>query len=515
VSQYPETWVPTALMNVADVRSGIGFPHEHQGKRSGDLPFYKVGDISRAVLNSRGVLNNGDHYVSREVGKILKGKPIAVGSTVFAKIGEAIRLNRRAITTSECLVDNNVMAVTANDGILDRYLFHFMRTTDFNEASRATTVPSLRKGDIEELVFPLAPSNEQKRIADKLDVVLARVDACRERLDRVPAILKRFRQSVLAAATSGKLSEEWRNSNAPPSTGEELLAIVRNRHAAHADKEQTERMKKKEPDAATFRSQNDVGELPLLPSTWVWAMGAEIVKAGADIVYGIVQPGPKLAKGVPYVRGMDIENGRILVDQLLRTSGDIAQRYSRSSLESGDVLLGIIRATKVAIVPPELSGANITQGTARYRPSEVIQTKYLAQVLESPLIQDWLHAHYRGIDMPGLNLADVRRVPIPLPPIEEQGEIVRRVSALLSCADRIEARYITARAQVERLTPALLAKAFRGELVSQDPNDEPARVLLDRIRESKETVGIEPKLEASANSRNVASTKRKVVRKGK
>ncbi len=69
------------------------------------------------------------------------------------------------------------------------------------------------KADVRRLRVPLAPLNEQKRIADKLDAVLARVDACRERLDRVPAILKRFRQAVLAAATSGKLTEEWREAN--------------------------------------------------------------------------------------------------------------------------------------------------------------------------------------------------------------------------------------------------------------------------------------------------------------
>jgi type I restriction enzyme S subunit len=84
--------------------------------------------------------------------------------------------------------------------------------------------------------------------------------------------------------------------------------------------------------------------------------------------------------------------------------------------------------------------------------------------------------------MPGLNLADVRRVPIPLPPLEEQREIVRRVEALFAFADRLEARYLAARKQVDKLTPSLLAKAFRGELVPQDPNDEPASALLERIR---------------------------------
>jgi len=85
----------------------------------------------------------------------------------------------------------------------------------------------------------------------------------------------------------------------------------------------------------------------------------------------------------------------------------------------------------------------------------------------------------------GINIGDVRALQVPLPSREEQNEIVRRVEALFAYTDRLEARYTAARAQVERLTPALLAKAFRGELVPQDPNDEPASVLLERIRAAR------------------------------
>ena len=84
-----------------------------------------------------------------------------------------------------------------------------------------------------------------------------------------------------------------------------------------------------------------------------------------------------------------------------------------------------------------------------------------------------------------INIDDIRALPCTVPSLEEQNEIIRRVEALFAYADRLEARYTAARAQVERLTPALLAKAFRGELVPQDPNDEPASVLLERIRAAR------------------------------
>ena len=90
-----------------------------------------------------------------------------------------------------------------------------------------------------------------------------------------------------------------------------------------------------------------------------------------------------------------------------------------------------------------------------------------------------------AVTQTNINAEAIKNLPIPIPPIEEQQEIVRRVEALFAKADRIEAQYKNARQQVDRLTPALLAKAFRGELVPQDPNDEPASVLLERVKEAR------------------------------
>lgn len=324
----------------------------------------------------------------------------------------------------------------SNGSVDPRFLMYQLKRLavagDLEEAFTGTTIKHLTRESLSKLEVLVPPLAEQKRIADKLDRLFAAVDTCKARLDAIPAILKRFRQSVLAAATSGKLTDDWR--------GQEDLRACQQRAENYGEWE--------------------------VPLSWTWKQAHEIVEPGADIVYGIVQPGPKLAEGVQYVRGMDIENGRILVNQLLRTSPEIAERYRRAALRGGDVLLGIIRATKVAIVPPSLEGANITQGTARFRPSAAIRSEYLAAVLDCPRIQQWLHKHYRGIDMPGLNLADVRKTPIPLPPIEEQDEIIRRTSLLLAYADRLESRLRATTSRVALLSSAVLDKAFRGGLVA-------------------------------------------------
>ncbi len=363
-------------------------------------------------------------------------------------------LNKVVIADTSGVCTTEIVPITAPQGLDSRYLFFWLKSPAFlnyvEHVSHGLNMPRLGTEAAQKAPFVLAPENEQKRIADTLNAVLARVEVCRARLDRAAEIIQRFRQSVLTSATSGALTSDWRQEP-------HYSPTVFNPHEA----------------------------LGSVPGTWEVRPAKEVVEPGADIVYGIIQPGPRLDHGIPYIRGMDIINGKIQVDQLLRTSAEIAKRYERASLKGGDVLLGIIRATKVAIVPDELEGANITQGTARFRPSGTILTKFLATVLESPSVQAWLHSKYRGIDMPGLNLADIRLTPIPIPPLPEQHEIVRRVEALLSFADEFDKRLQSARAAVESLTPALLAKAFRGELVPQDPTDEPASDLLKRIQAAR------------------------------
>lgn len=344
--------------------------------------------------------------------------------------------------------------------VLDRgYLLAWLSCDDFRSRAAVNMSGSVGhkrvpKDFLLDEELPLAPIAEQARLVAKLHAMFPRVDACRDRLARVAPLLKRFRQSVLDLAFSGRLTAEWRVTSqvqpTPPAAGEAHIA----------------------------------GEVDV-PDGWRVVRAEDVVQADTNIVYGIVQPGPKLSEGVPYVQTMDIVDGCIQVQGLSMTSPEIAGNYQRSSLRGGDVLLGIIRATKVAVVPNELAGANISRSVARFRPRDGVLSRYLALALEAPVVQRWLRSQHRGIDMPVLNLAQVRQAPIRVAPFEEQAEIVRRVDVLFAFADRLEARLEKAQAAADRLTPALLAKAFRGELVPQDPADEPAAELLKCLAASR------------------------------
>jgi type I restriction enzyme S subunit len=284
----------------------------------------------------------------------------------------------------------------------------------------------------------IPPFTEQKRIADKLDTLLARVDACRERLDRVPAILKRFRQSVLAAATSGELTTDWR--------------------------------------AATLADQ------------WTFGKASDIcdkVQSGGTPREGFIDK-----PGVPFLKVYNIVNQEVAFDyrpQYVTTAihnGPLA----KSRATPGDVIMNIVGPPlgKVAVVPDSFREWNINQAIALFRPSARVSSGWLYIVLCSGMSVNSIVHETRGIaGQTNISLSQCRNFEFPIPSVGEQAEIVRRVDSLFAYADRLETRYVAARAQVDRLMPALLAKAFRGELVPQDPDDEPASVLLERIRAAR------------------------------
>ena len=146
--------------------SGTGFPNDYQGNASGDYPFYKVGDISRNVQDGNVFLVSCDNYISNEIAAKLKGTILPERTVVFAKIGEALRLNRRAITATSCLIDNNAMGIKPNEEYLNlEYFFQYMLALDMGEYSAATAMPSVRKSTLQTVKIIVPPRELQERFS--------------------------------------------------------------------------------------------------------------------------------------------------------------------------------------------------------------------------------------------------------------------------------------------------------------------------------------------------------------
>ncbi len=223
-----------------------------------------------------------------------------------------------------------------------------------------------------------------------------------------------------------------------------------------------------------------------LPAGWQVCTLKDCCAPGRPITYGILKPGPELEKGVPYIRVADFPRNRLNLAGIKKTSPEIDLQYKRARLIGGDLLLSIRGSVgRLIEIPSALEGANITQDTARLSLSRRLSSKYVHFALLAPDTQRRMSNAIRGVAVRGINIGDVRALQVPLPSLLEQIEIVRRVELLLAFAERLEARLQAAQTATSRLTPSLLAKAFRGELVPQDPNDEPVAELLRRLAQNK------------------------------
>lgn len=188
---------------------------------------------------------------------------------------------------------------------------------------------------------------------------------------------------------------------------------------------------------------------------------AEVVAENTIVTYGIVQAGDEHPGGVPYIRTGDIKHGAIVTTSLRHTSPEIASKFERSRVKAGEIVMSI-RATvgTTAVVPPELDGANLTQGTARIAPGPRVKGSYLLDYLRSPAAQQWIEKQVKGATFREITLSRLRELPIPLPPIVMQEQFASFVQRWeLEYAKAVNAAHIH-----QALFTSLQHRAFRGEL---------------------------------------------------
>ena len=445
MSGLPNGWLEINLAETGSWCSG-GTPSRRQSDYFGKgIPWVKSGDLPD------GLIEKSEEEIT-EIGlNNSSAKLLPAGTISMALYGATI--GKLGIMAFPAATNQACANVVPNKYLIEPYYLFFYLLSQrqtFIELGQGGAQPNISQEIVRKHPFPLPPLNEQRSIVAKLELLLSRVDACQQRLARIPVILKRFRQAVLAAACSGRLTADW-------------------------------------------REKQGIGEGDELPEGWKFCSIADVGKVCNGSTPSRRCP-EYWAGDIPWVSSGEVRNCIIK-----ETRESITQAgYDNSSvrlLPVGTILLAMIGEGKTrgqtAILNIE---ATINQNVAAVIISkELISSKYLWH---------WFQFQYEitrqsgsGSGPQALNCQRVRELPLNLPPLPEQEEIVRRVEGLFTLADQLEARYTTAQAQVDKLTQSILAKAFRGELVAQDPSDEPAEKLLERIREQQEaTISSQPRL---------------------
>jgi|14_taG_2_1085336.scaffolds.fasta_scaffold03853_3 type I restriction enzyme S subunit len=460
----PEGWASVKLGSIVRVSSGVGFPKKYQGKPTGIYPVYKVGDISQSIVTNNGDLTHANHHVDVEQANELKGEVFSEGTTLFAKIGEAVKLNRRAFVLKPGLADNNVMAVLPHKEEFNRFIYHFMRTVDLSDISRSTTVPSIRKGDIEDLAINLPPIAEQTVISKKLDTLLAQVETTKARLERIPEILKTFRQSVLAAAVSGKLTEEWRLVN------------------GLGKKQFTEEI-----ELTEFRGR----KLATLPVSWQWLRFDQVAEIASNLVSPLDNPDSI------HIAPNHIESWTGIVSNF-QTISDDGVTSAKHRFTKGQIIYSKIRPYLAKVAIAEFDGLCSAD---MYPVNSQVNTKFLFRWMLTSEFTDWAsNAESRSV-LPKINQKDLNKIPVPTPPIKEQAEIVQRIEDLFTFAESIEQKANAALDRVNNLTQTILAKAFRGELTADwraanhelITGENSGEALLEKIKAERKAITPEKK----------------------
>lgn len=281
-----------------------------------------------------------------------------------------------------------------------RWLYYRMKAMPLTQLNRAAAVPGLNREDAYAQTLLLPPVDEQRRIAAVLDAAEGLRAKRRQALTKLDSMMQAVFVDMFGDAVSGD-------------------------------------------------------------SGWQLECLADVVAEGTTVTYGIVQAGEEFPGGVPYIRTGDIVDGRIQIDGLRRTDPAIADKFPRSCVRAGEIVMSI-RATvgTTAIVPASLDGSNLTQGTARISPGESVDGTYLLEYLRSDVSQRWIQRQVKGATFREITLGRLREMPVLVPPLRLQQEFAD------TCQQSGQLRTILEESlnQLEGLFASLQQRAFQGEL---------------------------------------------------
>lgn len=405
------------------------------------------------------------------------------------------------------IASTGFVAIRAAEGVSPQFLFSQVLSEDFLQPLHAlqtgSSYPAVRGRDVFGQPILLAPSAEQKRLVEKLAAILSRVGAGEAAAARALARLKRYRASVLQAAVTGELTRVWRKAHPKPEeTGPALLRRLLAARRARWEADELARLTKagKKPKDAKWKArypepvEPETTDLPPLPRGWTWASVEQLNPGDRPCAYGVLKPGADVSDGVPLVRVGDINAGRISVAEMKHVQPRIAAQYRRTKLQGGEVLITLVGAIgRTAVVPGALAGANTARAVGVIPLSAIIDPAWVELWFRSPAKLNEMVGKAHEVARKTLNLEDVRLASVALPPLDEVSGIVREVEHRLTHADRLTAALETALARARLWRQSVLQAAFGGKLVPQSDDDEPASVLLKKIRAARAALAAQPK----------------------
>ena len=470
----PSSWRSVAFDEITPPEAPILYgilqpgPHQEEG-----VPYVRPTEIDADGANI-GALRRTTRAIAAQYARSTL-RPDDLILTIVGTIGKVAQvpavLDGANITQSSCRIRPDPTLISSS------FLKWFLRSPTAIEQYMGkrlgTAVPRLNIADIRQFKIGLPPTNEQRRIAEKLDALTARLARARAELERSPDLTGRFELSILRAAVTGQLTAQWRSQSGGGETVEALLRRVAVPAQGRGGREATDKLIQ----GAAGLAVGDPGSA--LPPGWKWGGLLRIAKQETGHTPSRSQPS-YWDGGIPWIgiRDAGAHHGRFIEETAQTISEAGLANSSARMLPAGTVCLS--RTASVGYVTIMARSMATSQDFATWTCTEALLPEYLMYALMAE--GDDIRKFGMGSTHTTIYFPEIRALHIALPPIEEQREIVALIKAALARAARLEAEAARGRALLDRLEAAILAKAFRGELVPQDPTDEPASVLLDRVR---------------------------------
>lgn len=489
--EMPPGWVVAAIDQFARTATGGTPSRAVSAHFGGNIPWVKSGELGD------GLVQTTEETLSELGLKSSNAKIFPRGTLCIALYGATV--GKVGILDMDATTNQAVCGIYLPSSVATRYIFYFLisKRRELIAQGKGGAQSNISNGIVRQLRVPLAPHGEQLRIVTKIEELFSDLDAGIAALERVRASLKRYRASVLKAAVEGRLSEDWRKRNPVQESGEQLLERILAERRAKWEQEQLRKFKeagKTAPKGWEKRYKLPIGHeetyLPGIPVSWRWTSLGALAWQVRDGPHHT----PKYCEsGIPFITGGHIRSNGIDFTRAKYISQELHKEFcKRCKPEGGDLLYTKGGTTGIAYINRETREFSVWVHVAVLKLVDCLHKPYLALALSSPDCYAQSQKYTHGVGNQDLGLTRMVKIAVPLPPLAEQTAIVAEVDRRLSVAEAAELQVEHALQRASRLRQAILKRAFEGQLVGQDPSDESAMNLLERLRGTEKRDRREP-----------------------
>lgn len=485
--ELPKGWIETEVGLVSDLIRGVSYGKndvkEIQGKN--DFLILRGGNIQdgKILTDSSDTVFVNESLI-KETQYIRKGDVIIVGSTGSKNLIGKAGIAKYDFTNIS--FGAFMMLIRPNSKLNASFFDYYFISDNYRNVIRdlagGVNINNIRKEYITSLVIPLPSLPEQQRIVSKLDTLFEHLENTKTRLEKVPTLLKNFRQAVLTQAVTGKLTEEF-----PSKVVKEKIRIDRERwYNVALEKAKTNGTKKPKKIVFEVNGNDEALRKRLIKNTDIGFI--EEIAAKKEYALKAGPFGSALKKEYYVPRGYKIYGQ----EQVIKGDAKYGDYYIDSerfgslrscAVATNDILISLVGTIgRVLILPEDHEPGIINPRLVKISLHNEVVPEFFAIYIKSPIAKDILDSMAHGGTMDVINLGILKKLPIPIPSKEEQTEIVRRVESLFAKAESIETKYQLLKEKIDNLPQTILSKAFKGELVEQLESDGDARELLEEIK---------------------------------